>query len=109
VKKAVFVEYSSQDEGVSLSATPGSSTNNTNHAPDNNIATNNNNNNPEEVECDANSRSRDDSIEDNEGDVDSLTHDARNGIPAMRPQQRDASSDVSSNRLETADSMMNAR
>jgi hypothetical protein len=32
VKKAVFVEYSSQDEGVSLSATPGSSANNNHNA-----------------------------------------------------------------------------
>lgn len=34
IKKAVFVEYSSQDEGVSLSATPGSNSNhNSNPAP----------------------------------------------------------------------------
>ena len=77
----MFVEYSSQDEGVSLTATPGSSTNNTNHAPElnnTNASNNNNNNNQEEVECDNNSRSRDDSMDDN--DVDSITHDARNGV-----------------------------
>jgi len=44
VKKAVFVEYSSQDEGVSLSATPGSSANNNNHNVEqqNNSSSNNN-------------------------------------------------------------------
>ena len=104
MKKAVFVEYSSQDEGVSLTATPGSSTNNTNHAPELNN-TNNNNNNPEEVECDNNSR--EDSIDDN--DIDSMTHDARNGVSTMRSQQRDAGSDASSSRLNNVDSMMNAR
>ena len=106
----MFVEYSSQDEGVSLTATPGSSTNNTNHAPElnnTNTSNNNNNNNQEEVECDNNSRSRDDSMDDN--DVDSITHDARNGVAPIRSQQRDAGSDVSSSRLETVDSMMNAR
>ena len=103
----MFVEYSSQDEGVSLTATPGSSTNNTNHAPElNNTSNNNNNNNQEEVECDNNSRSRDDSMDDN--DVDSITHDARNGVAAPM-QRRDAGSDVSSSRLDTVDSMMNAR
>jgi len=33
IKKAVFVEVSSQDEGVSLSATPGSNSNNNNNNP----------------------------------------------------------------------------
>ena len=72
VKKAVFVEYSSQDEGVSLSATPGSNANN-NH---NNVEQQNNNNNNnsakqnDEVHCNgSNEKSREDSTEDDD-DID---------------------------------------
>ena len=112
VKKAVFVEYSSQDEGVSLSATPGSSTNNNNHNPEqqhnntNNSSNNNaNNRRTDEVECDAsNNKSREDSVDD-DGDAESVTQD----VAAMRSQQRDAISDASSSRLDGVDAATSAR
>ena len=87
VKKAVFVEYSSQDEGVSLSATPGS--NNANNNTNNNHntverANNNNSNNSsanennngaarknDDVHCNGgNSSDNDDDDGDDDGDGD---------------------------------------
>ena len=76
VKKAVFVEYSSQDEGVSLSATPGSNANNNHNnveQQNNNSSSSNNNNSAkqnDEVHCNgSNEKSREESTEDDD-DID---------------------------------------
>ncbi len=117
VKKAVFVEYSSQDEGVSLSATPGSSAN-TNHNPEqqhNNNSNNNNGNNAtrrsEEVECDENDgKSRQESFDNDACDADSVSNDAKNNVAVMRSQQRDVvNSDASSSRLDGVDANTSTR
>ena len=105
VKKAVFVEYSSQDEGVSLSATPGSSANNNTNTNNNHNATNNSSTNTNNENNNGAARKSDDihCNGDNSTDNDDGDEDEDDGGDAKNATQHDViNCDAKSSRLDGA-------